>query len=337
MHRMSQQPITITDIAREAGVSPSTVSRVLNGTVPVAEAKRDAVLAVVKRLRYRPSAIAQGLVRGRTDAIGVLTQSVASPFYGEVLLGIERGLDGSGYHAIFASGNWRTDDEIAALDLLSGRRVDALIILSGVIDDAHLRQVAEDLPLVVIGRSLTGMEERCLRIDDLRAASDATRHLIELGHTRIAHIAGPALHQDALDRRAGYLRAHEAAGLTVDPRLIIEGDYTEQSGLLAVQALMSSATHFSAIFAANDQMAYGARLALYRNQLRVPEDVSLLGFDDLPGSRYTTPPLTTVRQPALELGRAAAHAALQILDDQPADLPILTADLVIRESTARRR
>jgi LacI family transcriptional regulator len=334
---MSNQAITIVDIAREAGVSPSTVSRVLNGTVPVAEAKRDAVLEVVKRLRYRPSAIAQGLVRGRTAAIGVLTQSVASPFYGEVLLGIERGLAGSGYHAIFASGNWRTDDEVAALDLLSGRRVDALIVLSGVIDDAHLRQVAAELPLVVIGRSLAGLEDRCLRIDDQRAAQEAMRHLIDQGHTRIAHIAGPSLHQDALDRRAGYVAALESAGLPVDPRLIVEGEYTEQSGLLAVQMLMSRAALFSAIFAANDQMAYGARLALYRNQLRVPDDVSLVGFDDLPGSAYTTPPLTTVRQPALDLGSAAAHAVLRLLDDMPADLPTLSAGLVIRESTARRR
>src|SRR6185369_1838946 len=117
------------DIAREAGVSPSTVSRVLNGNAPVAADKRAAVLSVVEKLHYRPNAFAQGLVRGRAAAVGVLTQSIASPFYGEILLGVERGLAGSGYHPIFASGNWQTEDELAALDLLSARRVDALIVL----------------------------------------------------------------------------------------------------------------------------------------------------------------------------------------------------------------
>jgi LacI family transcriptional regulator len=143
---------------------------VLNGNVPVAPDKRDLVLAIAKRLRYYPNPIAQGLVRGRTATIGVLTQSIASPFYGEILLGIEQGLSGSGYHPIFASGNWQTDEELAALDLLSARRVDALIVLPGVISDDRLRRAAEDLSLVVIGRSIAGLEDQCLRVDDFQAA-----------------------------------------------------------------------------------------------------------------------------------------------------------------------
>lgn len=329
--------VTIHDIAREAGVSPSTVSRVLNGNVPVAPDKRDAVLATVKRLRYQPNAIAQGLVRGRTEAVGVLTQSIASPFYGEVLLGIEQGLASSGYHQIIASGDWRTDIEIAALDLLSARRVDAMIVFAGVISDERLRQAAHDMPLVVIGRSVAGIEQQCLRIDDLRAAEEATRYLITLGHRQIVHIAGPAHHQDAADRRAGYARALAQAGLPLDEQLIVTGDYAEPSGLLAIQSLLSRGVMFSAIFAANDQMAYGARLALYRQGIRVPDDVSLVGFDDQPASAYTTPPLTTVRQPTHDIGRAAAQAVLRLLDGQPPALPALSTELVVRESAARRR
>jgi LacI family transcriptional regulator len=329
--------ITIHDIAREAGVSASTVSRVLNGTVPVAPEKRAAVLEVIERRKYRPSAIAQGLVRGRTGAVGVLTQSIASPFYGEILHGIEVGLTKSGYHALFTSGNWRTDQELAALDLLSGRRVDALIVLVGIMQDEELRRVADDLPLIVIGRMVAGIEEHCLRVDDQQAAYEATRYLIELGHRRIAQVAGPSLHQDALDRRAGYARALEEAGIPLDPQLIVEGDYTEQSGLMAIESLISRATTFSAIFAANDQMAYGARLALYRHGLRVPDDVSLVGFDDQPASAYTTPPLTTVRQPTHAMGQAAAQAVLRLLEGHPPALASCATELIIRESAARRR
>jgi LacI family transcriptional regulator len=328
---------TIHDIARAAGVSSSTVSRVLSGTVPVAPEKRAAVLAVVNKLQYRPNAIAQGLARGRTAAIGVMTQSIASPYYGGILRGIEEGLADGDYHPMFASGNWHTEEELAALDLLSGRRVDGLIVLPGVIPDAHLLRVSEELPLVVIGRSIAGIEQQCLCVDDVLAAQQATSYLLDLGHRRIAHIAGPDTHQDALNRRAGYARALDAAGLPLDNQLIVNGDYTEQSGLLALQALFSRGVMFTAIFVANDQMAYGARLGLYRRGIRVPDDVSLVGFDDLLASAYTTPPLTTVRQPIFEIGRAAAQAVLDLIEQRPIALPNFTTDLVIRESAIMRR
>jgi LacI family transcriptional regulator len=193
------------------------------------------------------------------------------------------------------------------------------------------------LPLVVIGRSIEGIEHQCLRVDDVRAAYEATCYLINLGHQRIAHIAGPATHQDAIDRREGYRRALSEARLPVDEQLSVAGDYTEQSGLLALQALLSRGTLFTAIFAANDQMAYGARLALYRHGVRVPDDISIVGFDDLLTSAYTTPPLTTVRQPTFEMGRAAAQAVLDLLEGRTIQLPTLTTSLIIRESAALRR
>ena len=242
--------ITIHDIAREANVSPSTVSRVLNGNVPVAPDKRAAVLAVIKQLNYQPNAIARGLVRRRTAAVGVMTQSIASPFYGEILVGIEKGFSGSGYHAIFTSGNWRTAEELAALDRLSAAACrDALILLTGGLPDEHLLRVAKELPLVVIGRSIAEIEDRCIRGSErFQAAYEATRYLIALGHRRIAHIAGPASHQDTVDRRAGYQAALNDSDLVVDEQLIVEGDYTEQSGLLAMQALLSRGEMFSGGF-----------------------------------------------------------------------------------------
>ena len=329
--------LTIHDIARKAGVSPSTVSRVLNGTTPVAADKRAAVLAVVDQLNYRPNAIAQGFKRGRTAAIGIMTQGIDSPFYGPILRGIEQGLSGSIYHPVIASGNWRTDEELEALDLLLARRVDALIVMGGLTPDEHLHRIAADMPLVVVGRTIVGLESQCLRVDDLQGAYEATRYLIGLGHRRIVHIGGPLFHQDAIDRRAGYSRALSDAGIALDPALIVEGDYTEQSGLLAAQALLSRATLFTAIFAANDQIAYGARLTLYRHGIRVPDDVSIVGFDDQLASTYTTPPLTTVRQPAIDMGHMAAQAVLGLLDKQPVSLPTVATELIIRESATRLR
>jgi LacI family transcriptional regulator len=329
--------ITIHDIAREAGVSPSTVSRVLNGTVPVAEDKRAAVLAVIEKRKYRPNIVARGLARGTTGAIGVLTQAISSQFYGEILFGIEQGLRGSAYHAVFASANWQTDEELEALDLLMERRVDALVVLGGLIPDERLARVAEDIPLVAVGRSIAGLEPHCLRVDDELGAYRATHYLIELGHRRIVHITGALSHQDARDRRTGYFRALDEAGIPIDPQLVVDGDYTERSGLLATQALLSRGTLFTAIFSANDQMAYGARLALFRRGIRVPEDISLVGFDDLTGSAYIIPPLTTIRQPTNDMGLQAAQAVLRLLDGQPLDLPTPAIELVIRESAAPLR
>lgn len=329
--------ITIHDIARKAGVSPSTVSRVINNNTPVAEEKRRRVLAAVSSLGYRPSALAQSLARGRSGVAGVLTQDIASPFYGEILKGIEQGLGGSGYHPMVASGNWRGDDERDALELLRSRQVDALIVMGGQLADEHLHRAAEQTPLVVVGRLVAGLEAQCLRVDDRRGAYRATQYLIELGHRRIAHITGHLGHHDSTERRAGYLEALADAGIPSDPQLMVEGDFSEKSGLLATDELLRRSARLTAIFAANDQIAYGARLALFRRGIRVPDDVSLVGFDDQPGSAYTIPPLTTVRQPTVEMGRAAAHAVCSLLDGAPLALPIFATTLIIRESATMLR
>ena len=329
--------ITIHDIARKAGVSPSTVSRVLNSTTPVAEAKRQAVTTAIQQLDYRPNLIAQGLARGTSTIIGVLTQDIGSPFYGELLRGIEYGFRGSRYHPIFADGNWQQAEEYNALNILRSRQPEALIILGGLMPDAEMLAAAQEFPLIIIGRSVPSLEEYCVLVDNFQGAYRATQYLIEMGHQRIAHITGIRSHQDTLDRQAGYEQALRDANLPINPDLIVEGTFQEQSGLLAVETLLMRANPFTALFAANDQMAYGARLALYRRGIRVPEDVSLIGFDDLPSSAYTTPPLTTVRQPTFEMGMSAAKATLNLIDQRPWPLPQLTPDLVIRESTGFAR
>lgn len=328
---------TIHDIARAANVSPSTVSRVLTGSTPVAPDKRAAVLAAVETLKFRPNIVARGLARGRSMAIGVLTQSMVSLFYGELAQGIEQGLAGSSYYPVFATGQWRVAQQIESLNLLIERQVDALIVLNGDLPDETLQRAAAQMPLVAVGRMIPGLEGQCICVENYEGAYRATRYLIELGHERIAHIAGLPTHLDAQERRQGYQQALLDAGLAVDEQLLVEGEFNEQSGVLAVEVLLARAAGFTAVFVANDQMAYGAYLALFRRGLRVPADISLVGFDDLLSSAYVTPPLTTVRQHMVAIGKAAAEGALGLLAGEPLALPKFATELVIRESTMPRR
>jgi LacI family transcriptional regulator len=328
---------TLEEVARRAGVSPSTVSRILNGTARVRESKRKAVERAIAELDYHPNVMARGLAGGRSMSVGVITQDIASAFYNETLKGIEDSLSLAGYAPLCVSGHWNRDKEAERMALLVARRVDGIIVLTGMLDDATLLSYAQRLPLIITGRNLRGPNLFSIQLGNEQAAYEATRHLIELGHTRIGHIAGPEANVDAQERLAGYRRALTEAGLPVDERLVAIGDFHEASGLLALNQLLESRLNFTALFVANDQMAYGARLALYRKGIRVPEDVSLVGFDDLPGSLYATPPLTTVRQPVYDLGKAAGGAMLQLIQGKPVSIPPLPLQLIARESTLRRR
>jgi LacI family transcriptional regulator len=326
---------TLEDIARKAGVSASTVSRVLNGSKHVAEKKRALVMAAIDQEGYRPNLVARGLVRGRSMTIGVVIQDISSPFFARMVSGIEQGLDGSEYQPMFASTHWRSESQASdaqPLQLLLERRVDGLIVLASSISDDELRAAATRVPLVVVARSVPGIEEQCITIDNQRSAHHATRYLLGLGHTRIAHIAGTPGHPDAIDRHIGYRDALLERGLPVEQCFIVAGDFTEESGVMAVEQLLARGERFSAVFAANDQMAYGAMLGLYDHGIRIPTDISLVGFDDQFLSAYTLPPLTTVRQPSTEMGRAAAKGLRRLLRDEPPQLPHISAELVIRKS-----
>ncbi|MDX1520595.1 MAG: LacI family DNA-binding transcriptional regulator [Anaerolineae bacterium] len=334
---VQKKKANIQDIAQQANVSISTVSRVLNNAAAVTEAKREAVLRAVAELNYQPNVAAQALAGGQTKTIGVITQDISNPFYDAILRGVRQGFEGSGFYPIFADGRWQAAKEEKAILTLMARRVDALIILGGCSPEEALQQWGDQVPLLVIGRDLSSLDNQCLPLDDFAGAYKATQYLIELGHQRIAHITGILSHHDAVERRNGYEQALADAGLEPDPDLIIEGDFLEQSGVLAVEMLFTHARPFSAVFAANDQIACGVLLGLYRRGIRVPDDVSIIGFDDQRMSAYTTPPLTTIRQPAIEIGQTAAQAILHLLKDKPFEIPAFPAELIIRESVARYR
>jgi len=326
-------PVTLDQVAKASGVSPSTVSRILNGTASVSDDKRQAVEQAIAQLGFVPNPVARGLAGGRTLSVGVVTQAIDSPFYGVALRGIEDTLDQAGYSPLFVSGHWNALEEARCIEMLRARRVDGLIVLDGRLADIDLRSCARSLPLVVTGRRLKAANLFSLQFDNFEGARLATNHLLEQGHQRIAFIAGDAAHPDALERERGYRAALAAAGLPFDAALVSPGLFHEEGGLAATERLLESRQRFTALFAANDQMAVGARLALHRHGLRVPQDVSIVGFDDLLASRHSLPPLTTVHQPAHELGQLAAQAMLQMLNGERPKASLPPPRLVLREST----
>ena len=333
----AKSPVTLEMVAKLAGVSPSTVSRILNGTAVVSDAKRQAVVVATETLGFVPNPLARGLAGGRTFSIGVVTQAIDSPFYGAALRGIEDELDPMGYSPLFMSAHWNPTAEARCLEVLRARRVDGIVVLMPRLSDEALQSCAQTLPVVVTGRELQAEQLFSLNFDNFTGAMRATEHLLALGHRRIAFITGDEEHPDAAERHRGYRAALQAAGIAFDPQLVLPGKYHEISGLEAVNHLLSRKCTFTAIFAANDQMAAGAALGLFQNGLRVPEDVSLVGFDDLPTSVYATPPLSTIHQPAYELGRLAAASILQLIAGQPPTAKLPPPELLVRGSSAPAR
>ena len=334
---LDRQKVTIQDIADKANVSPSTVSRVLSGNARVVESKQTAVLEAIRELNYRPNIFARGLASGQSMTIGVLTQNISSPIYDAIMWGILQNLKGSGYSPIFADGYWSQRAEKNALHILLDRQADGLIVIGGSSPKEVLIETVKRVPLVVVGREIPEISANCLKMDDFQGGYLATHHLIERGHRQIVHITGILSHDDAVERLEGYKKALKEAGLPVDDQLIVEGEFTEQSGVMAINILMERGRAFSAVFAANDQMAFGARLALYRKGIRVPDDVSIIGYDNQPTSAYMTPPLTTIDQPAVELGEAASFNILQLIKGQAIEKTTFPAKIVMRESVSRLR
>ena len=335
--RVEPTAVTIGMVAQSAGVSASTISRILNGTAVVSELKKQAVEKAIAELGFIPNPVARGLAGGRTFSVGVVAQVMDSPFYGAALRGIEDELEPAGYSPLFVSGHWDAANEARCIDTLRSRRVDGIIVLTGRLTDQALKAYARNLPIVVTGRSLKAPGLFALDFNNFEGGRLATQHLIDFGHRRIAFIAGDPKHPDANERLRGYRFALEAAGIAYEPALVAPGEYHEVSGQLAVNHLLEARQQFTAIFAANDQMAVGATLALHRRSLRVPEDVSLVGFDDLPTSLFAIPPLSTVHHPAHDIGRLAAASMLQLLSGTKPKAEVPAPTFIARESSRRVR
>ena len=303
---------TIRDVSQLARVSQATVSRVLNGTVTVSPQKRAAVLEAIERLGYRPNAFARSLATNRSGAIGALVSELSSHVYGDIIRGVEAVVEAHDMHMVVSGGHARRDSERSAFEFLEHRRTDALILQVDATSDDDLVAwcAASRLPVVVVGRHIEAIAEQCVWLDNVAGGELATRHLLERGHRRVAHITGLMSIPDARDRIEGYRRALRAYGIDYDESLVADGGFVEDGGERAMRSLLERGADISAVFVANDQSAAGALKALREAGKRVPEDVSIVGFDDTIVAHYLYPALTTVRQPFDEMGQAAAWLAL---------------------------
>ncbi len=329
---------TIYDVARLAGVSTATVSRALNGTGQVAEPKRVAIDAAVEQLGYRPNTIARSLVTRSTQTIALLLPDITNPFYAELVKGIQALTLERGYTMLLCTTGFDPELEDRYLRLLRAKHVDGALVDGLVLPPDRIARFVEDgFPVVCLDRNVDSRAVPLVQVDNRLGARLATEHLLALGHTRIAHIMGaPARVSE--ERLLGYQGALSRAGVAPDSSLVGLGGFTENGGHDAMEALLAADTGLTAVFAANDLSAIGALNAIAASGRSVPGDISVVGFDDLRLARYTSPPLTTLRQPADVIARHATELLLgMIAGRKPGKLRHLFApELVVRSSTAHR-
>jgi len=340
---------TIVDIAKLAGVAPMTVSRVVNDSGYVSREMREKVERAVKELNYYPNGLARSLKRQRTQVVGILLPDIANPFSAELASGIQEVLLERGYSSFISTSERSTQREQAALRALFDHRADGIIVAtretkSG--NDFLLRLTERDLPMVVVGRTINHPHVDRVTADHWKGGYEAVEHLISLSHKRISFIGVSPINGAGLRRYQGYLDALRENGLTPDEKLIVgppaqsgPGYSTQDDGYAGMKKLLALKTRPTAIFARNDFTAMGAMHAIRDAGLRIPEDVAVVGFDNVPLAAYTMPPLTTVDQPTREQGREAAALLLERIEGDKARERreiCLDCHLVIRQSTVNK-
>ncbi|WP_085689221.1 MULTISPECIES: LacI family DNA-binding transcriptional regulator [unclassified Pseudomonas] len=327
---------TIKDVAALAGISYTTVSHVVNKTRPVSEEVRLKVEAAIKSLDYVPSAVARSLKAKTTATIGLLVPNSLNPYFAELARGIEDYCERNGYCVILCNSDDNPDKQRSYLRVLLEKRIDGLIVASAGGDSGLAQGLAGvKTPMVIVDRGLEGVDADLVRIDHEYGAYLATRHLLELGHRDIATIGGPASTSVAQMRQAGFARALKEAGVDVSPLRMLESDFTSTGGYNAASVLLERNPP-SAIFAGNDMIGIGVLRAAAERNVRVPAELSVIGFDDIQMSRYVYPALTTVGQSILQLGEMAAEVLLRRIATPglATDQRIVTPSIVLRESTA---
>ncbi len=336
--------VSIKDVAKAAGVSHSTVSRALASNPLIAEPTRRRIQRVAQKMGYAPNAIARGLVTRRTQTIGVIVTTIEDPFIAEVVRGIEEVAADSGYRVFLGTSHNDSAREVGLVKALREWRVDGVIVASsrvGALYQPLLKEIGA--PIVLINNQNRKSPSRSkgdlgkihsVVFDDAEGGELATRYLISQGHRVIAYLGGPSDYAANRNRLAGYRRALVAAHIPFDPALVCTGRGRVESGE-QVNELFSPALSPTAIFCYNDMTAIGALAALKRRGLRVPDDLSVVGFDDIPFAGYIDPPLTTIHQPKDEMGRLAMRMLLDLLDEKKVANVLVPGKLTVRESTRR--
>jgi LacI family transcriptional regulator len=331
--------VTIKDVARLAEVSVATVSRVLNASAPVQAETRARVLQVARELRFAPNGAARTLSRRRAGALGVILPDLYGEFFSELLRGIDQEAQRAGHSLLVSSSHHDSLGVAAAVRAMRGR-VDGLLVMAPDVSAAALEETLPDGLAMVLLNPMPGAAIDSITVDNAGGARLVVQHLVALGHRRIAFITGPARNADAQARLRGYRAAMRDAGLPVTRSLVARGEFTEASGWEAARLIVNQAgKRATALFAANDASAVGALAALRDSGMSVPDDISVVGFDDIPIARYATPPLTTVRVAIDVLGARAANLLLRGLTGPPRRLPrdarceIVPAELIARHSS----
>jgi DNA-binding LacI/PurR family transcriptional regulator len=333
------KPVSIKDIARVAGVTHSTVSRALRGSPLVNRETVERIQRIAREAGYRPSAAARSLVTRRSDTIGVVVTNIADPFVAGVVSGIEEMADQNGLSVFLANSNAEPEREVRVARKFEERRVDGIIVTASRVGAQYVPLFTHmQVPIVLLNNQHPSQSAHSVMIANVQASMDATRHLIALGHRRIAYLGDRYGHQSDTERLAGYRHALQAAGLPFEPALVVHGDGKPEGAEIAIARLLALPQVPTAIFFYNDMSALGAMRQIRNYGLRIPADISVVGFDDLYISQYLDPPLTTVRQPMRQMGRMAMESLLQIFAGAESGHDIkVPGELIVRQSTAPPR
>lgn len=334
------RPPTLDEVAARAGVGRGTVSRVINGSSQVSEGARAAVMKAVAELGYVPNRAARSLVTRATDTIALVVSEsqervFGEPFFGQIVRGISGALAGTRRQLVLTMTQSAESglDRLNLESYLSRQQMDGVLLLSLHGDDPLQEQLAaRGVPAVLGGRPAGPVKLHYVDADNAGGAAEAVAHLARIGRRRIATVTGPQDMAAGVERLQGYRAALGPAGLGYDPALVATGDFSEASGYEGGKALLESAPDIDAVFAASDQMAIGVMAALSAAGRRVPDDVAVIGFDDVPISRHVTPSLTTVHQPIQEMGAAMVHLLTDLIEERPVADVVLSTHLVVRES-----
>lgn len=332
--------ITIRDVARAAKVSTTTVSRYLNHHISLPAQTTARIDQAVSQLSYYPNQLARNLSRGQSKMIGLVTPDIANPFFAQLASAAAEEAAARGFHILLCSTQNDPKREVAYLELLSGKQLDGLVVLTScAVGDLLGQHIANRDRVVLIDEDADIQDVPKVFVENQQGGYLATQHLISHGHTRVAHIGGPRGLFSAKERFEGYAAALAEHGLTLEPELVQFGLYTETFGRQATQRLLELPNPPSAIFAASDYGALGTLRCLNDNHLRVPDDVSLVGFDDIPLSSLLQPPLTTIRQPIERLGREGIRLLIETIETGKPTVPLVQrfpVELIERGSVGAR-
>ena len=332
---MTNSRPTIRDVARQAGVSHQTVSRVINESADVLPETRALVEEAIKELGYRPSAIARSMARGQTHTLACISPNLTDYTFASVIEGAETEARQHGYFILSSSATDPDAFRELVDELVGHRRVDGLIVINPY-SDARFEHLPENFPVVFVGARAHGEGISSVCLNDENVAYEATRHLISLGHTGIAMVTGPMEEDCSQDRTEGYRRALTEAGIPFDESMIVEGDWSATSGQDALLSFVEQGRAPTAVFAQNDRMAMGVLRAARDVNLKVPSQLAVIGVDDMPLSSYFDPPLTTMQQDMPRIGREATRILLDIINKKNTSLREvkLSAQLIVRQSTS---